>query len=168
MPNVYLTGMMGSGKSVTGEKLAAKLGFAFIDLDEWIQKRTRKTIVEIFTSEGEDYFRDQESKALEEVCASGPRVVATGGGTILKTPNVEKMRRTGKIVFLETSLDVLWDRVKEKRDRPLLRGGEPQEKLAKILAVRQPLYENRCDFKVLTDGKTAEAVAEEIEKKLKT
>lgn len=168
MPNVYLTGMMGSGKSVTGKKLAAALGYAFIDLDEWIQERTHKTIVEIFASEGEGYFRDQESKALEEVCASGPRVVATGGGTILKTANIEKMRRSGKIVFLETSLNVLWDRVKEKKDRPLLRGGKPQEKLAQILAARQSLYESHCDFKVLTDGKTAETVAAEIEKKLKT
>lgn len=162
MLNIYLTGMMGSGKSVTGWRLASKLGYVFTDLDELIQSRTKKTITEIFSSEGEDAFRHQEALAVREVSGLSSRVIATGGGTILKSSNVDLMRQSGKIVFLETSPDMLWERVKGKKDRPLLRGSDPKGNLMRIYAERQPLYENSKDFKVLTDGKTAAAVADEI------
>lgn len=153
---------MGSGKSVTGRRLASKLGSIFVDLDELIQARTKKTINEIFSSEGEEAFRHQESMALREVSGASSRVIATGGGTILKSVNVDLMRQSGKIIFLETSPDILWERVKGKKDRPLLRGDNPKGTLLSIYAGRQSLYENANDFKVSTDGKTANAVAEEI------
>ena len=162
MPNLYLTGMMGSGKSVTGKRLAAKLGYGCADLDDLIEEKARKSIGQIFINEGEDFFRDLESQMLKEASGLGNRVVATGGGTILRPGNVELMRATGKIIFLETSPDILWQRVKDKKDRPLLGGEKPQEKLLQIYAYRLPLYEGCCDFKVATDGKTAAAVADEI------
>src|SRR5688572_7312409 len=106
MNNLYLIGMMGSGKSVTGKKLAEILGTLFIDLDERVQDRTRRKITDIFEKDGEAYFRQQETAALAEVCKEGPAVIATGGGTILSAENVERMKATGKVVFLETSLDI--------------------------------------------------------------
>ena len=168
MPNnIYLTGMMGSGKSVTGKRLAAKLGYGFLDLDSLIQKRSGKTINQIFSDQGEEVFRDLEAKALKEASSLDMRVVATGGGTILRPVNVELMKATGKIIFLEASTEVLWSRVKENKDRPLLRGNEPRETLLKIYAYRHPLYEGSCQFKVNTDGKTAGSVAEDIFETLK-
>ncbi len=162
MTNVYLIGMMGSGKSVTGKRLAAKLGCHFVDLDEQVQIKVGKSVKEIFENEGEAFFRDQESVALKEASDISPRVIATGGGTVLRLHNVEKMKATGKVIFLETSPDVLWERVKIKKDRPLLFGDSPKEKLLSIYATRQPFYERMFDFKVNTDGKTAQTVADEI------
>lgn len=166
--NIYLTGMMGSGKSVTGKRLAARLGYGFVDLDDKIQERTKKTIVEIFASHGEAFFRAEESQALKETAAQQSLVVATGGGTIINPANIEQMRQSGKVVFLETSLDMLWNRVKDKRERPLLNSENPREKLGKIFEERKPVYEKSCDWKVNTDGKTASSVADEIYEWLKS
>ena len=166
MSNVYLVGMMGSGKSVTGKKLAALLGYGFVDLDQWIEERHQRSINELFEKEGESFFREAEAGLLKEACGAGPRVIATGGGTILRAENVERMRATGKIIFLETSLEGLWERVKSKKDRPLLKGQDPKLNLAGIDRVRRPIYEKVCDLRVNTDGQTAEAVAGKILKEL--
>ena len=167
MNNIYLVGMMGSGKSVTAKKLAALLGYGFVDLDQWIEERHRRSINDIFEKEGEVFFREAEAALLKEASTSAPRVVATGGGTILKQDNVDRMHATGTLVFLETSPDVLWDRVRHKKDRPLLKSADPKEKLMGIFSERLSFYEKACDFKVNTDGQTAEAVAEKILEKLK-
>ena len=167
MNNLYLVGMMGSGKSVTGKKLAALLQCGFVDLDQWIEDRYHRSINEIFEKEGEPFFRDAEAGLLKEASGAGPRVVATGGGTVLRRENVTLMRGTGKIVFLETSPDMLWERVKHKKDRPLLKGLDPQGKLRQIFSSRQSFYEQACDFKVNTDGQTAEVVAEKILQELR-
>lgn len=159
--NLYLTGMMGSGKSVTGKRLATRMGYGFADLDTLIEEKEKKSIVEIFSQKGEAYFRDLESKVLKEVSTFDNRVYATGGGIILKSANVQLMKATGKIIFLETSPEVLWQRVKDKKDRPLLKGGH-EEKLVEIYSQRKTLYEGSCDLRVNTDGKTAAQVAEEI------
>ena len=164
--NIYLVGMMGSGKSVTGKKLATMLDCLFIDLDELIQEKARRTIVEIFEKEGEEFFRDLESGALKEISGLGPKVIATGGGTVLRPDNVRRMRDTGKICFLETSLEVLWERVKWKKDRPLLKQGDPKQNLEKIFETRSPLYRKVSDFEVHTDDRTAQDVAQEIFEKL--
>ncbi len=164
--NIYLVGMMGSGKSVTGKRLAVMLDCLFVDLDELIQEKTRRTIVDIFEKEGEEFFRNLESSALKEVSGLGPKVIATGGGTVLRPENIVRMHDTGKICFLETSVEVLWDRVKWKKDRPLLRQGDPKKNLEKIFEIRSPLYLKVSDLEVHTDGRTAQDVAQEIFDKL--
>jgi shikimate kinase len=162
MPNLYLTGMMGSGKSVTGKCLAQYAGYSFVDLDERIQEKLGRSINEIFENEGEGFFREQETAALKETAAAGNCVVATGGGAVLRPENIEMMKRSGKIIFLETSLGVLWERVKTKKDRPLLKGQDPLKNLEKIFSDRRAAYEKSADLKVNSDGKTAEAVAHDI------
>ena len=153
---------MGSGKSVTGEKLAGLLGLGFADLDELIEERAGRSVVEIFEKEGEEYFRNRESEILREIAGTGPQVVATGGGSVLRDENVLRMRETGKILFLETSLPVLWERVKRKKDRPLLKKGDPYENLKRIFDQRAPIYSGVSDLQVNTDSQTAEAVAVKI------
>jgi shikimate kinase len=162
MRNIYLIGMMGSGKSVTGKRLAVKLGCGFVDLDDLIEKKAGKSITQIFSEKGEPYFRDLEAQILKETSAEEMKVVATGGGAILRHANVELMRATGQVIFLEASPEILWERVKDKKDRPLSRGGKPQERLLEIYATRKPLYEGASHDKINTDGKTAGAVADEI------
>ena len=167
MPNIYLVGMMGSGKSVTGKKLAELLSYSFLDLDECIQQKIGRTINDIFQNDGEISFRDQEQKVLQETVLLDKRVVATGGGTVLKTENVSVMKRTGKIIFLETSLNILWERVKHKKDRPLLKGQDPFGNLKKIFTDRESIYRNAADLVVNTDGLTAEAAAMKVLEKIK-
>jgi len=162
MPNLYLVGMMGSGKTVTGEKLAGYLKRPFLDLDEMIQKNAGMDIPQIFKQHGESFFRDIESASLKKIAASADCVIATGGGSVLRPANVEHMRNTGKIIYLETSLPVLWERVKEKQDRPLLHCGSPRESLGTIYQTRKPLYEAICDMTSNTDGLSAEEVAVKI------
>lgn len=162
MKNIYLVGMMGSGKSITAQKLAAILGMKSLDLDDLIVERTGRSIAELFEKEGEPYFRARESALLKEAVSLSSRVIATGGGTILKPENVKRMRMSGRVVYLETSPEVVWQRVKNKKDRPLLKHPDPEARLRMIFEVRKPLYEDACHFKVTTDGLTVEAVAKKI------
>ncbi len=162
MGNLYLVGMMGSGKSVTGQKLAQMLNYPFVDLDDYLQGKLRRTIADIFSKEGEPFFRAQETEALRAVSGSVPQVIATGGGAVLKAENIQCMRETGKIIYLETSLETLWQRVKGRDERPLLKTQNPKETLAKLLDSRRAIYERESNLTVSTDGQTAEAVAEKI------
>ncbi len=167
MDNIYLIGMMGSGKTVTGKALAALLDHTFVDLDAGIQVEDGRTIPEIFTGSGEAHFRDLETLVLERVSRQGEQVIATGGGIILREENVRRMKKTGKVVLLKASAESLWQRVRYSKDRPLLNKPDPFGALQQILKDREVLYENACHFSVATDGKIAEDVASEIREMLK-
>lgn len=162
MPNVYLTGMMGSGKSVTGASLARILKWDFIDLDQRIEQTQGCTIAELFTRAGEPAFRDIEEQVLNAVSREHQHVVAAGGGAVMRTKNSHAMQHSGRVIYLKASLETLWARVKNQKDRPLLNNGAPEEALRQIYLARKPLYESSCDFIVQTDGKTADATAREI------
>ena len=153
--NVYLIGMMGSGKSTIGRILAQKLNYRFFDTDVLIEKVAQKTIPEIFATEGETYFRDLETRTLQEVSSYNHSAIATGGGIIQKTVNWGFLRQ-GLIVWLDADLDVLVERVSTDTNRPL--AGELQSLLEK----RLPLYA-QADLKVRSDRvKTPEQVVMEI------
>lgn len=164
MKNVYLIGMMGSGKTSSGRALAKLLALPFFDLDDQIVERSGQSINDIFKTKGEPYFRSLESELLNEISRKTDQVVATGGGIVLSSSNNEKMKSTGHVIYLKTSLDVLWERVKEKKDRPLLSGPDPQKALAGLFYGRTPLYEANSDKFFSTDRKSPEAVAAEIYK----
>lgn len=164
MRNIYLIGMMGSGKTSSGRELARLLGVSFVDLDELVAERAGRSINEIFKFEGEPFFRALERNVLEEVASRSDQVVATGGGSILDPLNRERMRRTGITIYLKASLPTLWERVKQKKDRPLLETRNPQEMLAYLFRLRGPLYEAEADKTFLTDRKSPEEIALEIYK----
>ena len=164
MKNIYLIGMMGSGKSTSGRALAKLLALSFIDLDDRIVEQTGRSINDIFKTEGESFFRDVESKLLVQVSRETDQVVATGGGIVLNPLNREHMKDTGVVIYLKTNLDVLWERVKGKKDRPLLGLSDPKKSLADLFHKRAPLYEASSDQVFVTDHKSSEAVALEIYK----
>jgi shikimate kinase len=166
--NIYLIGMMGSGKTETGKILAELLDEAFVDLDAEIQAKEGLSIPEIFAGSGESYFRDVECSVLEDFSKESGQVIATGGGIVLREENVRRMKKTGKVVLLKTSAECLWQRVRYSKDRPLLNKPDPFGALRQILNDRGTLYENACNFSVLTDGKIAEDVAGEIREMLRT
>ena len=164
MKNIYLIGMMGSGKTTSGRALAKLLSLPFIDLDDQIIQQEGKSINEIFEKKGEPHFRKVESGLLLKSSQKTDQVLATGGGIVISLSNRERMKNTGMVIYLKTSLDVLWERVKAKKDRPLLHGADPQKALATLFAQRTPLYETIADKVFLTDHKPSEAVVLEIYK----
>lgn len=166
--NIYLIGMMGSGKTATGKVLAGMLDYAFVDLDAEIQAKEGRTIPEIFASSGEPYFRDVESSVLEHFSRKKGQVIATGGGLVLREENVRCMKKTGQVVLLKASAESLWQRVRYSKDRPLLNKPDPFGTLQRILTDRESFYENACHFSVLTDGKIADDVASEIQEMLRS
>ena len=167
MRNIYLVGMMGSGKSETAKALARLLGMKSVDLDELIVQTEKQTINEIFERKGEPYFREVESRVLAEVSIHKNQVVATGGGTVLAEKNRKVLLQTGKIIYLKAGLGTLLARVQSKKDRPLLKSQDPLVVLERIFIERKPLYES-FEEQIETDGKTPVEVAREIADMLET
>jgi len=165
MKPIFLTGMMGSGKTFTGRVLADLLSCQLVDLDEEIVNREGRSINDIFSTDGEDYFRRVEGEVLLAHAETG-EVVATGGGIVLDKRNRALMKERGIVVYLKSSVPVLYERLKLKTDRPLLKVDDPQGTLSAILDVREDFY-SEATMIIDTDGKTPEAVAKEIEKELR-
>ena len=157
--------MMGSGKSVVAQLLAEKLNRKMEDLDEHIVSHEGKSINDIFANSGEPYFRDIEKKILKKIAAQKERVVSTGGGIVLDEDNMNLMRESGVIIYLRAPTDILYARIKDKSDRPLLKGESPKDKLDKIYYHRAGLYA-KADFTIDTMDKIPHDVAEEIIKLL--
>jgi shikimate kinase len=164
--NIYLVGPMGSGKSAVGRILARMVDAPFLDSDAEIEKRTGVDISYIFEREGEARFRQREREAIEALTAIEPLVLATGGGAILLPENRALLSQRGSVIYLMTSVDQQVNRVSHARHRPLLANVDPEAKLRQLMAEREPLYCAVADFKVSTDGRRIQAVAEEIIKAL--
>ncbi|HEX9665418.1 MAG TPA: shikimate kinase [Thermodesulfobacteriota bacterium] len=156
--NIYLLGFMGAGKTSVGKILAKKLRLKFCDLDEIIESECGKTVSRIFSEHGEDFFRDLESMKLRSVSKNSGQIVATGGGIVLRQVNWEVMERAGITVYLKTSPDVVWNRIKNDTSRPLLQVEKPFEKVNELLSMRIPLYE-KADLIIETENKSPENIA---------
>jgi shikimate kinase len=156
---IVLIGFMGSGKSATGRALARKTGWVLYDTDEIVSARFGKTIPEIFAEFGEEKFRDAETEALRKLSGATPSIVVTGGGIVLRSENVESLRRLGMIAHLEADEEILFQRVSRRTTRPLLQTEDPRGTLAKLLRERQPIYRQAADFNVETSRVTPEEVA---------
>lgn len=137
---VVLVGMMGVGKSTVGRKLAALLGLPFTDADDEIAEAAQLSISEIFERFGEDYFRDGERRVIARLIESGPSVIATGGGAFVQEETRALILGRGVAVWLDSDVDTLAERVGRKDTRPLLRGGDKKEILARLKAEREPAY----------------------------
>jgi len=141
MKNIILIGFMGTGKSAVGRRLAARLGREFIDTDEEIQRVTGRTIVQLFAREGEVRFRSEEALVVKKLAARSGLVVATGGGAVLYPPNVEALRQNGILIGLTADPEVIYQRVRRKKDRPLLNGaGDLRKRIKELLDARADAY----------------------------
>jgi len=165
-PNIYLVGPMGSGKTAVGRRLAALLDKQFLDTDAEIEKRTGVDVRYIFEKEGEARFREREREVIAELTGLDGVVVATGGGAVLDPTNRERLTTTGTVVYLETSVDALVQRMRSNKTRPLLMNTDPRSALERLMTARQPLYEAVADLKVETTGRTVRAVAADIRQRL--
>jgi shikimate kinase len=171
---VFLTGFMGSGKSTIGPILANALGWEFVDVDKWIESKTDKKIVDIFSATGEQAFRALEQQTLRELLARNECVVSLGGGTLANEENFEFIRNNGIIVYLQLSSDNLLERVKYKTDRPMLKdpegrplqGEELKDRIDELLEVRERYY-SRAHIIIPADAMKVGPTVDAIVKKLR-
>ncbi len=138
---VVLVGMMGSGKTAVGMAVARRLGVPFLDSDAEIVKAAQMEIAEIFSRDGESFFRARETEVIARLLAQ-PRkgVLSTGGGAFMAEANRALISRMGVSVWLKADLGLLWARVRHKDTRPLLRTPNPKATLAEMVAARDPVY----------------------------
>jgi shikimate kinase len=170
---IYITGFMTSGKSTIGPILANVLGMEFIDLDKEIEEREHLTVVEIFAKKGEGYFRNLEKTILENLGAKNNIIVALGGGTITFQENLDLLKRTGKIIYLQVSPNILYLRLKNKTNRPLFLDlvlGENNEedflsRINEMLDKRKEYYE-QADLIINTDNNPIGVTVDKLAKKI--
>lgn len=137
---VALVGMMGSGKTAVGGALARMLGVPFLDSDAEIERAANMTIAEIFARDGEPFFRDREAAVIARLLSGKPAILSTGGGAFLAERNRRVIDRNGVAVWLRADHDLLWNRVRHKTTRPLLRTADPRATLEALAAQREPIY----------------------------
>lgn len=138
--NIFLVGLMGAGKSTVGRILARRLGKRFVDTDHEIEKRNGVTIPVIFEIEGEAGFRKREQEVLADLAQEPGLVLSTGGGIVLRPENREVLREQGFVVYLSARPELLAERTRHDRSRPLLNVDDPLARLRELHAVRDPLY----------------------------
>ncbi|EEE38187.1 shikimate kinase [Rhodobacteraceae bacterium KLH11] len=151
---VVLVGMMGAGKTAVGRALAARLGVPFLDSDAEIESAANMTIPEIFARDGEAFFRSKETQIIGRLLDEEKGILSTGGGAFLTEANRKMISERGASVWLRADLGVLWNRVKHKDTRPLLRTADPYATLRDLYQARVPIYE-QADLVADSDGETA-------------
>lgn len=166
LPNVFLIGPMGAGKSTIGRLLAAELRLDFKDTDKEIEDRSGVDIPWIFDMEGEAGFRIRESNILNDLSQLENTLLATGGGIVLKPENRAMLASRGQVVYLKTSIDEQVRRTGRDTKRPLLNTDDPRAVLTKLMEERHPLYEEIADYVIDTDGRSPRAVALELSRSL--
>ena len=144
--------MPGSGKSSAGAQLARRLGLAFYDSDQWIEAQRRQSVSSIFAELGEAAFRDMEAQALRELLRRDGCVLATGGGAVLRPANRQLLRAHAWVVYLRSSPEQLWRRLRGDVRRPLLQVADPLQRLRDMHAERDELYRACAHFVVNTHG----------------
>ncbi len=137
---VVMVGMMGAGKTAVGTALARVLGVEFRDSDEEITRAANRSIAEIFERDGEAFFRAREAEVIARLLRGTPCVLSTGGGAFLAQANRRMIHDVGVSVWLRADLDLLWQRVRHKTTRPLLRTPNPRATLGALYAARLPFY----------------------------
>lgn len=167
MGNIYLVGFMGTGKTAVGKELSKKKKWQFVDLDELIELREKRSISDIFAKDGEPYFRRKEKQVLKEVAKEKKFVVACGGGIVIDKDNIRIMKESGIIICLTASPKVILDRVSGYRHRPLLNLADPKKQIELLLKLRAPYYA-LADKTIDTSKLSVEQVIQNIIKITKT
>lgn len=161
MKNIVLIGFMGTGKTTIATKLANRLNMQYVSTDTMIEKKEKRTINEIFTVEGEEYFRDVESGVVKEASCMDNVVIDAGGGAVLREENMENFKSKGVVVCLTAGEDVIFARTKKYKHRPLLNVEDPKLKIRTLLSKRAPYYQ-KADHVIDTGKLTAKQAVEKI------
>jgi len=154
---------MGTGKSVIGKKVADLLGYGFLDSDLWIETHEGKGIPQIFEEKGEAYFRSLEQEFLERGHPASGHVISCGGGLIIPEGRLELVKSMGILFCLFATPETIYERTKTNRNRPLLKGEEPVDRIRQLLAEREPVY-LRAGTLITTDNRPLAEVAGQIKR----
>ncbi|ALJ11698.1 shikimate kinase [Sphingopyxis macrogoltabida] len=138
--SIVLVGLMGSGKSTIGRRLAQRLGMRFADADDEIERAAGMTISDIFARFGEAHFRDGERRVIQRLLTGKPLVLATGGGAFINDDTRALILESSLCIWLDADIPTLVDRVARRSHRPLLKDRDPGEVLRELAAVRNPIY----------------------------
>jgi shikimate kinase len=161
--NVVLIGYRGTGKSTVGKIVAARLGRTLVSTDVEIVKRAGQGIPEIVAQQGWDYFRDLESQVCQELAGREGLVIDTGGGAILRSQNVDVLKKTGTLFWLTASVDTIANRIGQDTQRPSLTGTKSfVDEIQDVLRERTPKYQAAATHTIATDGRTVVQIADEI------
>ena len=147
---IYLIGLMGVGKTTIGKWLARQLGYSFIDTDLEIQKQTGADIPWIFEIEGEQGFRAREHAMLNQLSNHDDAVIATGGGIVLNEDNRALLKQSGLTIYLHAQVDLLLERTRFSKNRPLLEGVDRRAQFETLLKQREPLYRKSSHLVIRT------------------
>jgi len=164
LKNIVLIGMSGTGKTTIGNKLSQLLNREFVDTDLLIENRLCMSIEEIFIEYGEEYFRNLESKIIDEIGKSEDLVISTGGGIILREKNIIKLKEKGILILLESSIEnIIKNLERSSVVRPLInRGGDTYKEVENMYNTRKDLYHIAADYIVQVDNKSIDKIAYEI------
>lgn len=163
--NLILVGLMGAGKTAIGKMVANALDIPYIDTDQEIESAARMTISEIFQHYGEQEFRALETRVIERILTEGPAIVSTGGGAFINPVNRKMIMDSGLSMWLKADLETLWDRVKRRSTRPLLKTENPKQTLKDLMDTRYPIYA-QAQLTVLSRNVRKEAVTRDVLKAL--
>lgn len=164
---IALIGMMGSGKTTVAKFLCEKLNCQNFECDKIFEEKYNIKIADFFSRFGEEKFRDFENKILNEIIKNDNFIISTGGGVILNEKNrkilFKKLNNNSNIAtfYLKTSSDIIFNRIKKDKTRPLLQVENPKEEIEKLINKREKFY-SLSDFEILTDNKKIEKIVEEI------
>lgn len=163
MGNVILIGFMGSGKTTVGLRLSYRLRRPVIDTDKEIEREEKRSISDIFASEGEAYFRDRETACLKKMIKDAHKqIISVGGGLPLREENRVLLHELGQVFYLRASAETIYERLKHDTTRPLLQGADPQNKIRTLLGERDAYYMGAADVVINVDGKDFEKILSEI------
>jgi shikimate kinase len=161
--NIVLIGYRGTGKSTVGKLLAARLGRELVSTDAEIVKRAKRTIPEIVTQEGWEHFRNLESDICRELASRDELVIDTGGGAILRTQNVEALKKNGTVFWLTASVETIAKRIGGDNQRPSLTGAKSfVDEIQDVLQERIPKYQAAADHKIATDDRSINQLVETL------
>lgn len=164
--NIFLVGMPGAGKTTVGRHLARRLQRVFVDADHEIEARTGVRIPLIFDIEGEQGFRDRESKVIAELARQSNLIVATGGGAVLRPENRAALKQGGTVIYLHAAPRLLFERTRLDPNRPLLQVADPLQKLEELFAQRDPLYREVADLVINSLGGSINHLVRQVERQL--
>lgn len=182
--NVILIGYMGCGKSTIGRGLSQQQNLSFLDTDAWIEEKEGITISQIFAGKGEPYFRDLETECLKELLKEKKcrevttdfqkkekgslekemkgYVVSVGGGLPVREENRLLLQQLGQVIYLKAQADTIYERIKGDTTRPLLQTENPLQRIKEMMSVREEKYVAAAHKIIVVDGKSVEAIIEEI------
>lgn len=164
MGNVILIGFMGCGKTTVGLRLSYRLRQSVIDTDKEIEKEEKRTISDIFATDGEAYFRAAETACLQKLIRSvSNQIISVGGGLPLREENRKLLHKLGQVFYLRAEPETIYERLKHDTTRPLLQCSDPKEKIRTLMGERDGHYRNAADVVIQVDGKSFEQIINEIE-----